>query len=350
MMRLGDFESVPPSPAAAEGTAAHWVAWRGILGEVTKLNEKAPNGITVDADMIDGAVLYADTLGAYMMAGGAGQWKAETKVTIPAIHEDCWGTPDFWSYDPAQRLLTVADYKYGHRYVEVFENKQMTAYAAGLIEQLGLGDQTTKVRFIIVQPRSWSADGPVREWTTSAARLRPLVNALHAHVGAAMEKDALLVPGAHCLDCPAAAKCPANQRATEWALDFAHTVELVAMSPEEVGTRLAQVDAAKATLKSIGDALAEQAMGMIRAGKVVSNYEVGFSSPRQKWNVPVAQLGALGTLYGVELTEMSAAKTPKEAIKCKIPKGVIDAMSITPTGTPKLVPMDTLRTRKIFNK
>jgi hypothetical protein len=133
-------------------------------------------------------------------------------------------------------------------------------------------------------------------------------------------------------------------------LEFADNVELLSMSPAEVGVRLLLVNTGRDILRAIAAGLEEQAMGYVRQGKAVTNYGIGFSKPREVWNVPAAQIRALGEIYDLKLVKDDFAMTPKQAIKAKVPAELVRKMSITPTGTARLELNDTVRTRKIFSK
>lgn len=338
------------SEAAAEGEAGHWVAYCYALyaqgEEITLpvLGDKTPNGIAVDEDMLDGAAMYVEALEHF-------EGTAETMVNIPSIHaEQCFGTPDFWQYHEPSRTLRITDYKYGKRYVEVFENYQLAAYASGIMDSLKLDDQATVVEFLIVQPRCYHQDGPVRSWTAGASMLRNLINQCHHAAGLALSSAPPLRTGAHCLDCPAAGNCVPLAKAGAAVLEFADTVELVSMSPAEVGVRLSLIEAGRDVLRAIAAGLEEQALGHVRAGKPVPNWHLGHSNPRQIWNVPMAQVKALGQLYGLDLVKEEPALTPKQAITKKIPKGLVDKLSFTPNGKARLEQDSTVRTRKIFSK
>jgi Protein of unknown function (DUF2800) len=343
------FDSKPQSEAAAEGDAGHFVAWCAVLYAMKRIDalpvvgDKCPNGLAVDQDMLDGAEMYVDALEGF-------DGTAETRVEIPRVHEKCFGTPDFWQWNPATKTLRVTDYKYGRRYVEVFENYQLAAYACGLIDQLNLNDQDLIVEFLLVQPRCYHPDGPVREWRTSGTRLRPLVNICASAADEALGPNPKTKTGGHCVDCTAAAVCKTLHIAGQSVLEFSGEVEAMACNADEVGVRLAQIVQARDLLKALADGLEEQALGMIRLGKSVTNWGIDFTKPRQNWNVPVATVKALGEMYGVALTEETFAMTPKQAIKRKIPEAIINKVSVTPTGTPKLTLDSTVRTRKIFNK
>jgi hypothetical protein len=158
-----------PTEESMEGDAAHWLAMMTANGVPMPIGTPCPNGVLVDQDMIDGAELWADIVGPY--------GEAERKVRIIRIHpRHCGGTPDNYRHDPIAQTMRVFDYKYGHRFVEVFENKQLAAYATGVIDELNLSQTETWFEFVLVQPRSYHPDGPVRRWTVRASDLVPLVN------------------------------------------------------------------------------------------------------------------------------------------------------------------------------
>src|SRR5690606_25074571 len=106
---------------------------------------------TIDADMIAGAKLFRDACLAPLGPWNVSSGHYEQRVDIPRVHAECWGTPDFWTAvfpedeRGSKRYVRVVDYKYGHRFVEVFENLQLAAYASGVLSQLSIstGDDET---------------------------------------------------------------------------------------------------------------------------------------------------------------------------------------------------------------
>src|SRR5260221_5284756 len=120
---------LPTTFEQAEGTGAHIVALKHANGAgaewpLGRKFEVDGHNLEVDDDMIDGAELYRGEA----QPGG----RFEDPVAIPDVHSACQGTPDYWRVimEPFLRLLKIIDYKYGHRYVEVFECYQVIAYAA----------------------------------------------------------------------------------------------------------------------------------------------------------------------------------------------------------------------------
>lgn len=328
------------SPAAMEGTAAHWVASEMLLGRVHSVGELAPNGVSVTDEMLDGAEMYADALAPYL--DGA---KIETPVSCASIHADCYGTPDFVRLDA--NTLVVADYKFGHRHVEVFENWQLTAYAAGEMFYWH-GNGELEVIFLIVQPRSYHRNGPVREWRTTASALEAQWDTLRAACIAAEQPDAPCVPSIHCQDCSASHACEALQRATYSALDIASQSTPLELTPEATGLELRIVEWAIERLKARQSGLAEQAQAMLRAGKPVPGYVLQAGAGREKWSKSIDEIVALGNMMGVDVSKPGVI-TPKQAIKAGLPAEIVRAYSETPVGEVKLVQSNEKQLRKVFS-
>ena len=150
------YPSTERSEAELEGEAAHLVA--KIALEIMDVPTDIP-GVVITQDMADGAKLYMDHV--YGIACET-HLNIEERIDIPRIHPLAWGTPDCWMY--SNHELHIWDYKFGFGFVEVFENWQLIAYAAGILDRLkvnGIQDQYITVYMHIVQPRSFHRDGPI---------------------------------------------------------------------------------------------------------------------------------------------------------------------------------------------
>ena len=62
------------------------------------------------------------------------KWGCEVKVNASKIHEELWGTVDFFSYDCSNKVLTVIDYKNGTHDVPVKNNLQLLTYMLMITE------------------------------------------------------------------------------------------------------------------------------------------------------------------------------------------------------------------------
>ena len=166
------------SEHAAEGSVAHKVADRLVTGTMDELELLELVGTTLDhekftikitEEMVDGAVLYRDTvaadlreLGKQGRPAGVGH-VSETRVRASVIDKDLWGTADFLLWQNGN-VLYVYDYKFGKGVpVEAEENEQMLIYALGAMEKIGCRAYD-RIELVIVQPRAPHADGPVRRW------------------------------------------------------------------------------------------------------------------------------------------------------------------------------------------
>lgn len=135
--------------------------------------------------------------------------------------------------------LDVTDFKFGMGVVvEVEDNEQLMYYAFGLLNKLkqGIyveqrfhrpdlhkdyfgtadhvvcGDNVTKVKLRIIQPRAFHPNGPVREWTISVNDLLMWGNEVLLPAMEATEWDDTLSPGEHCRFCEARMHCEALKR------------------------------------------------------------------------------------------------------------------------------------------
>jgi len=118
-------------PDSMEGTAAHWVCVELLHGRHVEVGSLAPNGIAVTDEMIEGAEMYVATVPVELIEPDI-LCHIEKPIKIPRIHAECWGTPDIWWL--TKSTIHIRDYKFGHGYVDEFENDQMIAYLAGILD------------------------------------------------------------------------------------------------------------------------------------------------------------------------------------------------------------------------
>ena len=331
------------SEESREGDAAHWVCQMLLTADfLIDEGAQAPNGVAVTGEMRVGAELYAEYIRRVL---GRNPQHVEQRTAGGGIHPECWGTPD--ADDFGDTGLHVFDYKFGHRFVEVFENEQLLCYTADLLKHLGgLQDQLTPVTFHIIQPRSFHRDGPIRTWSCKASDLRPHFNRL-----AAAAADAL-VPGArtlatpsNCRDCRARTSCDAAQAAGLEAAAVAGTSVPFDLEPAEAGRYLALVKYAQGQLTAMETGLEEQLSQALRSGKRVVGWQLQRGSTREKWTAKPGEVLALGAALGVDL---AVPCTPAQARAKGIDGSVISGYSERPEGAMKLVPTDLTHFKKVF--
>lgn len=357
-------EGLPPEPdkpETLEGNAADWVAKQYAQGKEIAYGAATPvKGYTVDYDMIHGAKLWADVVGYGANSG--------VPVIIERVHPSkCWGEPDGWKLDGIEQILHVPDYKYGFEVIEVFENWQLMAYAAGLLKMLELDDQVVRIHFTIVQPRAFHKLGPVRSWTVRADEIRAHVNIMATAAARALQRAPFPEPearaGAHCMTthCPARHVCPTLQRAAAAVAEWSREGETAhAMTAEGIGTELTILTAASEVIEARRSGLAAQAEAMLRNGTRIPGFKMEAGGAPLKWNanVTVDEVVGLGKLANPpkDMTKPPAEPnsrnsnviTPTQAIKAGVSKALVEVYaSPTPTAM-KLVPDDGTEARRAF--
>lgn len=330
---------------AAEGELGHIVARKhgeGLSAEwpVGRTVHVGAHEFDIDDDMVDGALIYAEEA----QANG----RFEEPVNIPDIPE-CFGTPDWWRVlFELLKQLKVIDYKYGHRFVEVFHHYQLIAYISGIARFLNLPLDFPVVA-VIVQPRNYT-HGVVREWKTTVAEIYSIVaETIAPRVRLALGPNPPTVPGNHCLDCSARHMCKTLATANASVLDFAGTAEPQTMPNWAVGQELRMVKAAIKLLEARYTGLHEHANAAART-EAIPHWSIEASAGKYKWREGVSHehVAMMGDLMGVNLRKPTQLITPTQAIQKGIDKTALDSYAHRPAGALRLVPDDTTRTRKIF--
>lgn len=336
------FPETSDTAEAMEGTAAHWVIEQIMSKKPVADGDIAPNGVEVTEEMLDGAELFINAVGTTI---GHVEKRVDMRTIINPAN---WGTPDFFGLDTG--VLRIIDYKFGHRYVEEFENWQIIDYAAGICEFLEIRPaHGLAVEITIVQPRHFGRHGPVRTWKTSYGELVPYWEKLRAAAAAAMEPEPLCTVGSQCEFCPGRHACETLQRATLNIVDQSFT-SLPLILPNDVAAReLKTMLRSAKLLESRITGLSESLLMALTAGQTVPGLAAERSEGRQKWNKPIPEVIATATLLGIDVSK-PALITPKQAIKKGMSAGVVNSISEVPIGELKLVEVDLRKSRKVFGE
>lgn len=311
------------TPESAEGTAAHWVV-ECYLREDFTLHPVAPNGEPITEEMHTGADIF------YHAVRTQSQINIEQRVDVSNVHPDCWGTPDCWYIDNG--VLHVLDYKYGHGFVEVYQNWQLLEYAAGL----HASESFDSVTMTVVQPRSYTQQGPVRSWTITRKELETYIGRLQRSEHLASEDNALCVPSPQCKNCRGRHACDALKNTVGDIVDAATARTSWELTPLQVGASLKNLRAAAALLDAHITGIEEQARAMITAGTYVPGFVLKPGSSREYWTKPVEEILAMGELLGLELSKPTQLVTPAQARKAGLDEGLLSAYSERKAGSLKL--------------
>lgn len=322
-------EIYPPegtSVFAREGTAAHWVAHRYLL-ELYLLPEIAPNGETITQEMRNGALLYEKTIKSISRT----DLHTEEKININNVHPDCWGTPDCWVID--KDTLYIFDYKYGHGYVEVFENWQLLEYAAGISLKAGFD----KITMIIVQPRCYTKNQQVNSWTITRAALYNYIEHMKDFEHKAMSSEAKCIPSPQCTFCSARHVCKALQDTAYQQLDVIKNNEHHVLDAKQTGAELKYLRNVSNLIEARMTGLEEQAKSMINRGLFVPGFRLESGLSRECWTVDSEEIVTLGELMGLDLVKSREIVTPNQARKLGMSEDILKQYTHKVSSKLKLV-------------
>jgi len=311
--------------SADEGIQAHVVAHDILLG-------KAFDRSVIDPEMIESGELYADTIRSMV---DISKWNAiiEGYVGAPSIHKELGGVPDCRVYDKEANVLHIFDYKYGHRYVDAFENWQLISYAVCILDNLNVQDDPL-INMVIVQPRSYCKEGPVRVWAMYLSALKPYFERLKDAATKTQLPDVPCVTGGHCHYCPAAHGCVALQQAAYTACDITLNGEYQ-LADNDLGKEYDLLLTAQDRLKSRIAGIEADIEYRIRTGKSVPGYTLEQTTGREGWKVDEQQVIDTGELMGIDLKKINVI-TPAQARKKGLNEEVVAMLSERKPGSMKI--------------
>jgi hypothetical protein len=338
-------------PEAREGTAAHdYLASHLGKFAVLGLGDIATNGHPITQEMVDGAQDLLEDVATWRPACGH-RFVVEERVYMPSIHPTLnWGTADIGGADFTSKTLYVRDYKFGHGYVDAWENLQLVDYVVGLFRHFAIPDTVWAewtVNAGIFQPRCYHPEGPRKIWPCSGARFLELADGLAHAARKTNDPDAPYHTGDHCDHCPARYDCPALLAVGGVAIDLSRKGAPQELTPLRAGLMRKHVTDAIARLEALQSGLDAQIDAFIRAGKAVPFADRKQGEGREFWSRPLEEVYILGDMFGKELRK-PAAITPAQARKLGLDAEVISAYSDRRSGEFKIVSVDDNRAAKVF--
>lgn len=195
-----DLPPQPPSIWAKEGTKAHEIA-ADFLATGKWLED-------IDSETEEAIRIYTTAVLQKFTDDEGNELYIEERFHLEAIHPLAFGTCDAAVWSPNESTLYVFDYKHGAGLaVEVRGNKQLRYYGLGALLSLGL--KPKKIVLVVVQPRCFHPDGPVRSEEISAQEVIDFGLEARILIETALDpKQASFKQGDYCRFCPAITVCP----------------------------------------------------------------------------------------------------------------------------------------------
>ena len=159
----------------------------------------------IDEDMCEAVESVQDVVAKYYRPEEGDIIMLETRLDMTFVHPKLFGTGDIIIYKKRTRTLIVIDFKYGKGVaVDVLDNPQALTYAVGAVK---LVDGVDHLILVIVQPRAYHVDGPVRDAEYSLMDLEMFEGHLRIKAAETDDPNAPRIAGEQCKWCPAAHGC-----------------------------------------------------------------------------------------------------------------------------------------------
>ena len=297
------------------GSAGHWVIesclnrWIDPNGGSPKcaewIGQVDPDGTVIDEEMALGAQTCVDhVLQVCQARGGLRSLWIEKHVSMPQIHALNNGTLDLALVAPqGYPEIHLWDAKFGHIDVAAFENWQEINYTAGIVNELGItgaDDINWTVHMYIVQPFSYSPEGPIKTWTVNLADLRGYFNRLRMAAEKAIDSTTL-TPGPHCHRCPRVGSCPAARKAVYSMAHYAdQPFDIDQLTVEDMAAERDILETIGKIIKGRTSDIEAMLMHELKQGNSgETGLAVEASSGNLKWKIPPDQVLALGKQFGI---------------------------------------------------
>jgi hypothetical protein len=335
------FQDLPEeatNEAAEQGTACGELLNWMLTHQPMKTH--ASNGVPINDDMrFYAGKVYAEITGQHHTPVICEQhidWQTKSGIWIRGRYDAAY---------VSEGVLCVDDLKYGYGLVEVKENWQLIGYAIGEVIRLGIPFE--KIRLRIIQPRAQHEDGTHREWWLTYSELLAYKNQIEQRMQAIADGLKDLQSGPQCKYCPAAAVCPAFNKAFHRGVDLAHTFLQDNISDDELSYQLKLAYRVNEIFKTRLSSIEALALNRIRAGKIINGFGLDQRLANRTWK-PNVTPEVVKMMTGVDLYKKELL-SPAQAEKIGLNEEFLKTVTERKFLGAKLKPMDTSKVGdKIF--
>ena len=285
---------------AEEGTAAHELAEMCIKQnrDAIEFIDRTVHGFVVDEAMAEHVQVYVDWVRQLQKDHPTGRLVIEQRVDLSALKPAApmFGTNDAGMVAPDDGILIVGDLKYGAGVaVEAYQNAQGLYYLLGSLLALTPAERgrIKRCRIVIIQPRAYHVDGPIRTYDLGIDELIAWAKKLLKAVEETLQPNAALNSGSHCKFCAAAGVCPALAR-TALSLaqsEFDDVVDIetairnpvlpvtAELTPDQIGQILERADVFEGWISSVR----AHALARLERGEPVPGYKLVAKRATRDW-------------------------------------------------------------------
>ncbi len=328
-------------PVTEEGKAIHWAS-EGVMRSWLPVNDLQPrtlaeylghtcpeNGVVITEEMVAAGNVYLAcvweraqlNLPGLQIEKQLSAWHAGLKSSGRC--DSAWvSTDDTW--------LTIWDFKYGNKAVDVFENWQLFIYGLA-----GAHRKITTVELVIVQPRGQSMFHPIKRWRLDRDTLERY--ARWVRLSAALADKGEAAPthaGKWCRYCRAAHSCDTLAASGWGSVDRAGNSVPINLTPAEIVYELEQFERAGNMLRARLDAIKGLAVQRIAEGVKIPGYFMERGLSNREWRDESTATG-LGRLFGVDMEDRKVIG-PKQAEVRGIPPLAVNALTVRHERPPQL--------------
>lgn len=348
-------ETSNESESKNEGLACHELVeklWRG-ADPAELVGQMSSYGIVYDDDMFTASMLYINDINAVCRNTASNAFLEQT-LSLDELLKGQKVKVDAYAMDGSRRNLTIWDFKYGRKFVDVFENWQLLLYAFALLSKFeidGNHDQELTVTLKIVQPRTYHGDGAITEWVVKASDLRGYFNRIRGAAEHNINGTGQCVTGPYCIGCPAAHACDTLRRTGRIIVDHMQNYGGEVLEGVHLTHDYALLLEAQTKIKARIQAYETQIESTINTGKVVPGIEYKQGLGHLKWNddTSVSDIKQLGEMFEIDVLKPQETRTPTQVRNLGVDESVIKAYAHQPPTKAKIKVIDSVKLENLLN-